>query len=154
MVHLASVRERNQLFADERHEGLVCVFAGATSGIGLATLEKMAAMLHDSTFYILGRVSFQKELKDLKKIGPSNQYNYIHVQLSLIADTDSACIQILETEKKVDYMCLSPGYTPWGGAVCMTVVCWCRFQLTLRRHGGGTRGVHGHLVLLSVADRI
>jgi NADP-dependent 3-hydroxy acid dehydrogenase YdfG len=120
MVHIATIREHNRTFTDENHGECICVFVGATSGIGLATLKTMATMLYSSRFYIFGRAAFREELEALKHIGSSNEYVYIHVAVSLIAEVDAACEEILNAEKKVDYMCLSPGTMPWTGPICMT----------------------------------
>lgn len=50
-----TIKQYNAQFASQNHENLVCVFAGATSGIGASTLQKMVSILGASTFYVLGR---------------------------------------------------------------------------------------------------
>lgn len=119
MVATSVVRESNARFAEEQHAHRVCVFIGATAGIGLTTLKKMAALLQTSTFYILGRSPSRvaAHLEQLKKDGPSNEYVYIKAQVSLIADIDAACKQITAEQTKVDYICMSSGGIPWQGAV-------------------------------------
>lgn len=74
MVTSSTIVNSNTRFANERHNRAACVFAGATADTGLATLRKMAIMLHSSTFYILGRSlsRFGSHLEQLKQIGPSN----------------------------------------------------------------------------------
>jgi hypothetical protein len=53
MVDITAVRQSNARYASAEHSGLVCVFAGATSGIGHATLQVMATLPKNSTFYLL-----------------------------------------------------------------------------------------------------
>jgi NAD(P)-dependent dehydrogenase (short-subunit alcohol dehydrogenase family) len=121
MVAISTVIASNARFAKEQHRGAVCVFAGATAGIGLETLKKMAVMLNSSTFYILGRTPsrFTSHLEELKMIGPSNQYQFIEAQVSLISEVDAVCQQITSSETKLDYLCMSSGGLPWAGASCM-----------------------------------
>lgn len=121
MVAASTVVDTNARFAKEQHSKAVCVFAGATAGIGMATLKKTAALLHLSTFYILGRspARYGSLLDQLQQIGPTNTYNFIEAQVSLISDIDTACAQIISAETQVDYIFMSPGGVPWQGAVCM-----------------------------------
>jgi hypothetical protein len=121
MVSITHIRQSNAHFASTRHStNLVCVFAGATSGIGHATLQCLAALLTHSTFYIFGRNQSRHEskLNHLKNISPSCKFIFLETQLSLISDIDNACARILAAESKLDILCLSPGGMPFGGAVC------------------------------------
>lgn len=120
MVGVAAIAESNLAYAREQHSGLVCVFAGATAGIGRATLERLAIMLHSSTFYILGRDKQRHAawLGQLRATAPSSKFVYIEAQVSLISDIDKACDQILPSERKVDILCMSPGGMPFAGAKC------------------------------------
>lgn len=72
MVKVTAIKESNDHFASEKHTGCVCVFAGATSGIGAATLERMASMLHEATIYVLGRSAtrFASQRMKLESIYP------------------------------------------------------------------------------------
>lgn len=78
-------------------------------------------MLHSSTFYILGRNKERHSpwLDQLRAISCSSTFVYAEAQVSLIADIDTACGQILSTERKVDILCMSPGGMPFAGAKCM-----------------------------------
>ncbi len=118
MVKTATVTDSNARFANEHHEGLVCVFAGATGGIGRATVERMSTMLHSSTFYILGRnpSRYADRLEQWRSTG--NKIVFIETQVSLISGIDVACEQIKAAEKRVDYLCMSTGGMPFQGAVC------------------------------------
>jgi NADP-dependent 3-hydroxy acid dehydrogenase YdfG len=120
MVDITAVRQSNSQYASAERTGLVCVFAGATGGIGHATLQAMATLLKDSTFYILGRGQSRHESKldHLKNISPSCKFIFIETQVSLISEIDNACKIIASAEEKVDYLCMSPGGMPFQGAVC------------------------------------
>ena len=120
MVKLATVKASNDCFAGEQHEGRVCVFAGATSGIGFSTLQKLVTMLRASIFYVLGRSEeeFLDQLKKLRALSPTSKVVFVNTQVSLISHIDAACKQIVAAESKVDYLCMSPGGMPFQGAVC------------------------------------
>lgn len=121
MVGATEIADGNIAYSLEQHSGLVCVFAGATAGIGQATLERLVSMLHSSTFYILGRNKQRHGpwLNQLRATAPSNKFVYIEAQVSLISDIDTACNQIISAERKVDILCMSPGGMPFAGAKCM-----------------------------------
>ena len=129
MVQPDAIAERNRRFASGDHEGLVCVFMGATSGIGLATLRRLLTMVRSSTFYVLGRdpSRYASELAGLRELAPSSKINFIEVQVSIISDIDAASEQIKSAEEKVDILCMSPGGMPFQGAVCKyMLVPWRR----------------------------
>ncbi|KAI1340824.1 hypothetical protein F5Y15DRAFT_378026 [Xylariaceae sp. FL0016] len=119
MVDKITVVRENAAFSSQNHQGRVCVFAGATMGIGYSTLRRMVTMLHSSTFYVLGRSPsrFSEKLTELKALAPTNDIIFIEVDLSLIADIDSACKRLTSVAKKVDYLCMSAGGFPFQGAV-------------------------------------
>lgn len=121
MVVIASVKEHIARFTSQHHMGRVCVFSGATSGIGFGTIQKMLYMLHSSTFYILGRSQskFATRLEELRALSPSCKIVFIECQVSLLSDMDSACEQIASAEDKVDCLCMSQGGMPFRGATCM-----------------------------------
>ncbi|KAJ9501881.1 hypothetical protein H2202_002843 [Exophiala xenobiotica] len=117
MAKLTTVQQHNAHFAEEQHEGVVSVFAGATKGIGTSTLARMATMLHKSTFYILGRSAkrFQSQVEKLKNSNSSCNFVFIETDVSLLSDVDAACKQITSSEKKVDYLYMSAGLVPLNG---------------------------------------
>ncbi|ROW00363.1 hypothetical protein VMCG_07240 [Cytospora schulzeri] len=139
MVNTTTITESNARYAAEHHKGLVCVFAGGTAGIGAATLERLATMLQSSTFYILGRNPPRHVacLEQLRASSPSNNFVFIEALVSLISDIDSACSQIRSAEKRVDFLCMSPGgmpfagakYTPEGLEQCFAVSYYSRLRL-------------------------
>ena len=119
MVKIKTIRQYND-FNKEQDVELVCVFAGATSGIGASTLEKMVQKLQQSTFYVLGRSAarFTDQHAKLKSLNSSCQLVFIQAEVSLLVDIDAACKQISAAEKKVDYVYMSPGLIPLNGPQC------------------------------------
>jgi NADP-dependent 3-hydroxy acid dehydrogenase YdfG len=119
MVEISEIRKSNADYAAQDHRGLVCVFAGATAGIGAATLREMVGLLRSSTFYVLGRDPhrYQDNLDELKSIGPTNDIVFVEAQISLISGVDKACSFIRGASNKVDVICVSPGGMPFQGAV-------------------------------------
>ncbi|KAH9906962.1 hypothetical protein F4778DRAFT_800897 [Xylariomycetidae sp. FL2044] len=119
MVDKEVILASNAAFSIQRRQKHVCVFAGATSGIGYGTLRRMVTMLESSKFYILGRSlsRFTAKLNELRASAPTCDIIFVEADLSLIADIDAACKQIKEAEQRVDYLCMSPGGMPFQGAV-------------------------------------
>lgn len=119
---LAKVLAANEEFARQNPAGCVAVFMGATAGIGESTLKRMVTLLDNSTFYVLGRnpTEIASKLEQLRISASTHQNKivFIEAQVSLIADVDAACDRIIADENKVDYLCMSPGGMPFGGAVC------------------------------------
>ena len=119
MVKAAAVRQYID-FNKEQDVGLVCVFVGATSGIGASTLETMVRKLQKSTFYVLGRSAsrFANQGAKLNSLNPSCKIVFIQAEVSLLASVDAACKQITATEQKLDYLYMSPGLIPLNGPQC------------------------------------
>ncbi|KAI2629581.1 hypothetical protein GGR54DRAFT_635763 [Hypoxylon sp. NC1633] len=119
MTPVATVIRSNAEFASQNIQGAVCVFAGATSGIGARTLERMTTMFASATFYVLGRsaMQFANQYKILHSLNPQINILYIETEVSLISGIDAACEQIAATERKVDFLCMSMGSIPMNGAV-------------------------------------
>ncbi|KAF4219099.1 hypothetical protein CNMCM8980_010048 [Aspergillus fumigatiaffinis] len=139
MVKATAIRECNARFASEHHAGLVCVFAGATSGIGASTLERMAVMLHAPTFYVLGRSAarFASQHAKLESLNPSCKVVFLEAEVSLLSNVDSVCKQITAAEQKVDCLYMSPGliplngpqYTKEGLETCFAISYYSRMRL-------------------------
>lgn len=123
MVKTSEVRKHNEAFTAEGNGGLVCVFAGATSGIGAATLEQLASALHSATFYIAGRSAarFTSQRETLQKVNPDVKIIFFEGDISLLVDVDSFSSLIRGSETKVDYLYMSPGLLPLAsGAQCLS----------------------------------
>ncbi|KAH7408177.1 hypothetical protein DE146DRAFT_733349 [Phaeosphaeria sp. MPI-PUGE-AT-0046c] len=139
MVEISEIRRSNAAYAAQDHSGLVCVFAGATAGIGAATLKEMVRLVHSSTFYVLGREPqrYRDKLNELKKIGPTNEIIFVETQIALISGVDMASAFIRGAADKVDLICVSPGGMPFQGAVytseglesCFAVSYYSRLRL-------------------------
>jgi NADP-dependent 3-hydroxy acid dehydrogenase YdfG len=124
MVSFNHVCQSNDRFALRQQDidatQAICVFAGATSGIGAATVERLICMLHKPVFYIIGRSAkrFASQRTRLHVLNPSSKIIFLEAQFSLLSDVDSACKQIVASEEKVDYLFMSPGMIPVNGPEC------------------------------------
>ncbi|TGO27229.1 hypothetical protein BPAE_0045g00260 [Botrytis paeoniae] len=116
MVNIPEIYQANASFGrnDDSPQGLICVFAGATSNIGASTLEALAEMLQSPTFYVLGRSStrFATQREKLLSLNPQVKLVFLEVETSLISGIDGACKKILDAEKRVDYLYMSQGCIP------------------------------------------
>ncbi len=123
MVKLTEIERENSRFASEHHEGLVIVFAGATSGIGASTLERMVTMVDASVFYVIGRSAkrFEAQQTKLESLNSSIKIVFFEVQFSLISGIDDVSKKISSAEKKVDCLFMSPGAVPLNGAECKMI---------------------------------
>jgi NADP-dependent 3-hydroxy acid dehydrogenase YdfG len=95
MAKATTIRQCNARFASEHHAGLVCVFAGATGGIGASTLERMALMLHTLTFFVLGRSAARlaSQRTKLESLNPSCKVVFLEAEVSLLSNVDTVCKQ-------------------------------------------------------------
>ncbi|KAF8857528.1 hypothetical protein BDZ45DRAFT_726701 [Acephala macrosclerotiorum] len=104
MVKFPSVIQANESFARDHADiaGVVCVFSGATGGIGEGTLERMVVMLQGATFYVLGRstAKFKNQRTKLESLNPSLKLVFLEVQVSLLGDVDAASQKIIAAEQK------------------------------------------------------
>lgn len=121
MVKLSSIKQSNGAFAADptKSSGLVCVFAGATSGIGASTLEACVSVVKESTFYVLGRSArkFESQRAKLEALNPSCGLKFIECDVSLLVSVDTACKEI--SAEKIDLLYMSQGLVPLNGAECM-----------------------------------
>lgn len=121
-MKLTAIKQRNSHFASENHEGRVCVFVGATSGIGASTLEKMLPMLGVSTIYVAGRseTQFESQSAKLESLNENCKIVFLETDVSLLSGIDAACKKISAMEKKVDILYMSAGLVPLNGPECMS----------------------------------
>jgi len=93
MVKSLTITQANARFAsDSAHNaGLVCIFAGATSGTGAGAIERMAIMLKAPTFYVLGRsvARFTSQRAKLENLNPSLKLVFLEAEVSLISGIDA-----------------------------------------------------------------
>jgi NADP-dependent 3-hydroxy acid dehydrogenase YdfG len=112
MINIKDVRASNAaLKASKEPSGLVAVFVGATSGIGMGTLKQFAKYANAPKAYILGRSKKAATplLDEIKSSKPQGTFEFIETEISLIKNIDLACDHIKSKEKKVDILFLSPG---------------------------------------------
>ena len=118
MVGIKVVRESNAAFkSSAQASGLVAVFVGATSGIGMGSLRQFSKHAKAPKIYILGRSKKAATplLDELKSLNSEGTYEFIETEISLIRNVDKACDEIKSREKKVDLLFVSPGYLTFGG---------------------------------------
>lgn len=113
-------------------QSFVAVFVGATRGIGLATLKVLIRALPNPRFYVIGRskARFAGELALLSEYNPNATVQFVEAEVSLIKAIDSACERIMNLEKHVDLLFMSPGSLAFGGPHCKTPVLWSLCLLT------------------------
>ncbi|PMD32008.1 hypothetical protein L207DRAFT_640332 [Hyaloscypha variabilis F] len=139
MVKIEAIREANLQFASQDESGLICVFAGATSGIGLSTLLRLSTMLHSPTFYIIGRSAsaFSPHHSKILSLNPTCKVAFLETEISLLSEVSNVCKTILSKEKKLDILYMSPGCMPLNGAqytkenleTCLTLSYYTRLLL-------------------------
>jgi len=77
-------------------------------------------MLHSPTFYVIGRSAarFVAQHTKLATLNPNCKIAFLEADVSLLSDVDVLCKQIVQAEKKMDYLYMSPGLMPLNGAQC------------------------------------
>ena len=121
MVRTSSVQIANRgLASADDASGLVCVFVGATSGIGLSTVTALLNIARHSTLYIVGRSEkrFAPQMRSWRAMNRSCRLVFLEAQVSLLSEVDAACAKVIEAEEKVDMLYMSPGYLPVGPRQC------------------------------------
>src|ERR1700759_5030072 len=110
MVNIKDIRNSN-CSLQSLPPGLVAVFAGATVGIGLGTLQQFAKYVNGPKAYIIGRSREKAShiIDHLKTINPMGTFVFIEGQISLIKEVDRICVEIKKLENHVDILCMSPG---------------------------------------------
>jgi NADP-dependent 3-hydroxy acid dehydrogenase YdfG len=118
MVNIKDVRKSNLAFKLSGHaSGLVAVFVGATSGVGMGTLKQFAKYATAPKVYVIGRskTGATPLLNELKVSNPEATFEFIETEISLIKNVDLACDEIKSKEEKVDILFMSPGYLSFDG---------------------------------------
>lgn len=120
MVSTKEIVAANAAFGTKRTSGKVFVFTGATSGIGAATMEKLATMVNTATFYVAGRSTprFCPLRTKIEALNPNICIVFFECNVSLLADMDAFSTLITASEKHVDYLCMSQGTLPFTGPQC------------------------------------
>lgn len=113
MVNISAIRASNaHLKSSKEGSGLVAVFAGATSGIGMGTLKQFAKQTKSPTAYIAVRskTAAAPLLQELQKSNPEGKFILQETEISLMKNVDKLCDEIKAKEKKIDILFVSPGY--------------------------------------------
>ncbi|KAK1534882.1 uncharacterized protein CCOS01_03634 [Colletotrichum costaricense] len=116
MPSLLSVLKHNASLS-AREAGFVAVFAGATNGIGLATLKVLTVSLVSPRFYVIGRskASFALHIAALRRSNPSVSIHFIETEIALLRNVIAVCENIIRREPHVDLLYMSPGSLAFGG---------------------------------------
>ncbi|TGO84281.1 hypothetical protein BPOR_0524g00010 [Botrytis porri] len=117
MVAINAVQASNAAFKAKGTPGMVAVFAGATSGIGMGTLKAFIKYANAPKAYIIGRSESAAGhlLNDLRLSNPSATLNFLEGEISLIREVDRLCDEIKRKEEKVDIVFMSAGYLSFDG---------------------------------------
>lgn len=118
MVTLTQVRQSNARL-DESTVPRTSLFVGATSGIGRLTLVELVSLGFPVKAYVVGRRSAEPAmrpvLEDLRARNPRAELVWVEAEVSLLSETRRVCDLIREKESRLDFLCLSAGYAPFGG---------------------------------------
>ncbi|OKL60856.1 hypothetical protein UA08_03299 [Talaromyces atroroseus] len=116
MVAISDIR-RNIASVKNLGSGLVAVFVGGTSGIGLSTAREFARYATAPHIYLIGRNEVQASeiISELRSINDAATVDFIKSDVSLLKNVDVACQELLKKETKVDLLFLSAGILTMKG---------------------------------------
>lgn len=116
MVALDAVRAHNASLKSLA-PGLVAVFVGGTSGIGLYTARELARNTTSPHIYLVGRNATEasKITEELQTINSSSQVSFIQKDVSLLRNVDEACREIGAKEKQINLLFMTCGYFIFTG---------------------------------------
>jgi NAD(P)-dependent dehydrogenase (short-subunit alcohol dehydrogenase family) len=111
MVAISEVRASNASLKS-LPAGLVAIFVGGTSGIGLFTARELVRNTTSPKIYLLGRSQAEaiKIIDELKTINSSSQVSFIQKDVSLLKNVDEACQEIKNKEKQINLLFMTCGY--------------------------------------------
>ncbi|KAH7402750.1 hypothetical protein BKA66DRAFT_404171 [Pyrenochaeta sp. MPI-SDFR-AT-0127] len=117
MVALSDVRAHNAALKFSLPAGLVAVFVGGTSGIGLFTARELVRNTTAPHVYLIGRNATEanKIVEELQSINSSSQVSFIQKDVSLLRNVDEACSEIKTKEKQVNLLFMTCGYLTLKG---------------------------------------
>ncbi|KAH6689486.1 hypothetical protein F5X68DRAFT_260167 [Plectosphaerella plurivora] len=97
----------------------VSVFVGGTSGIGKATIKRLASTGFPVKIYVVGRKStrpaMEPFLDELRTANPKADLVWAEGEIALLSEVKRICRDIEAAESSVDLLFLSAGYAPLGG---------------------------------------
>ncbi|TQN68383.1 Oxidoreductase lepF [Colletotrichum shisoi] len=118
MVTAAQVRQSNaQLTAETTPR--TALFVGGTSGLGKLTLIELVSLGFPVKAYVVGRKATEPAmrplLEDLRQKNPSAELIWVEGEVSLLSETKRICELVKAKEPRLDFLCLTAGYGPFGG---------------------------------------
>lgn len=121
MVALEKVIESNGQLTQAYPDGLVAVFAGATSGIGEIALRNFVQHTSKPHVYIIGRSqeACDRIDIDLKTINPGGTYIFMRCDLSLLRNVDNVCKEIKAKEPTINLLFMSQGTLNINKSMCL-----------------------------------
>ncbi|GKT42604.1 oxidoreductase lepF [Colletotrichum spaethianum] len=118
MVTITQVRQSNAQLSEKTIPQTV-LFVGGTSGIGKLTLIELVSLGLPLKAYIVGRKATEAAMKplleDLRQKNPSAKLIWVEGEVSLLSETKRICDSIKAKESRLDFLCLTAGYAPFGG---------------------------------------
>ncbi|KAF2502941.1 NAD(P)-binding protein [Lophium mytilinum] len=111
MVAIQAVRSHNAALKD-LGPGLVAVFVGGTSGIGLSTAREFVRNTTSPRLYLVGRNQEEatKIAQEFDQINPESKTTFVKADLSLLRNVDKACSEIQAKEPKINLIFMTCGY--------------------------------------------
>ena len=108
MVTINTIRAANSTISSKSFSA---VLIGATSGIGLGTIEALLKTTTSSKIFIVGRsqTKFASTLAKLQDLNKSAKLIFIEAQVSLLKEVDRVCATIIAQESAIDLLWLSQG---------------------------------------------
>jgi len=116
MVSLREAQAANAALKDSQ-PAMTAVFAGATNGIGLATLKAFAKHTPQGTAIIVGRnkARFEPELQKLRSTSPNGTFTFLETDITLLKNVDAVSEEIKKATQSIDLLCVSQGFLNFGG---------------------------------------
>lgn len=108
MVSLRAIRAANASLPDASP---TAVFVGATSGIGLGTIEALLQLATRPRVIIIGRSQpkFSPTIFKLQDLNAKAEITFIEAQVSLLKEVDRVCTTIKSAHSSIDLLWLSQG---------------------------------------------
>eukprot|EP01117_Protostelium_nocturnum_P009653 TRINITY_DN3452_c0_g1_i1.p1 TRINITY_DN3452_c0_g1~~TRINITY_DN3452_c0_g1_i1.p1 ORF type:complete len:295 (-),score=116.31 TRINITY_DN3452_c0_g1_i1:494-1378(-) len=97
-------------------QGRKAVIAGGTGGIGGGIATRLASLGADVTIAGRKKEMADRQIEDMKRVAvsPNQTFRFIQVDLSLIAENKKLVEDVIQNDKRVDYLILSQGSPPAG----------------------------------------
>ncbi|KAL2071171.1 hypothetical protein VTL71DRAFT_12406 [Oculimacula yallundae] len=140
MVELETIRRSNSALSSAPAR-LVCLFIGATRGIGASTLEELTRSLNAPKIYFVGRSKAKAsiQLARLSTLNSDAVIEFIESEISILRNVDSVCEEVSLKETRLDLLFMSPGMLAFGGPhytsegikLCASLSFYARMRFTL-----------------------